>query len=68
MLVLSRKPGERLAIGDQIHVEILGVHGNRVRLGIQAPPGVSVLREELHSTGFLSGDGTVFTLEYTEQP
>lgn len=47
MLVLTRKAGERIVIADNIVVEVLEVQGNRVRVGIQAPPGVTILREEL---------------------
>jgi len=47
MLVLSRKIGEQIIIGDSIRVNVVGVHGNCVRLGIAAPPQVSVWREEL---------------------
>lgn len=47
MLVLSRKVGEKTMIGGNITVEIVRVAGNRVTLGIEAPPEVRVLREEL---------------------
>lgn len=47
MLVLTRKAGERIIINDTIVLEVLEVQGNRVRLGIQAPRGVPILREEL---------------------
>ncbi len=47
MLVLSRKIGERIIINEHIIVEVLQVIGNRVRLGITAPTGVPILREEL---------------------
>jgi carbon storage regulator len=47
MLVLSRKIGERIIINDVITVEVLQVVGNRVRLGITAPDGVPIMREEL---------------------
>ena len=50
MLVLSRKLGERIVINDQITVEVLQVIGNRVRLGVTAPAGVPILREELLTT------------------
>lgn len=50
MLVLSRKIGERIIINDHITVEVLQVVGNRVRLGITAPVGVPILREELLAT------------------
>lgn len=47
MLVLSRKEGERLKLGEAIVVTIVRVAGDKVRLGIQAPSNVLVLREEL---------------------
>lgn len=47
MLVLTRKAGERIVIADNIIVEVLEIQGNRVRIGIQAPHGVTILREEL---------------------
>lgn len=47
MLVLTRKAGERIVISDSIVVEVLEVQGNRVRIGIQAPQGVTILRQEL---------------------
>ncbi len=47
MLVLGRKLGESIRIGDGIEITIVGVQGNRVRLGIQAPEDVRVLRSEL---------------------
>ena len=51
MLVLTRKVGERIVIDDSIIVEVLEVQGNRVRIGIQAPQGVTILRQELLSRG-----------------
>lgn len=47
MLVLSRKIGERIHVGDNIYVEVRRVEGNRVTLGIEAPRAVKVLRGEL---------------------
>ena len=47
MLVLGRKPGEKLCIGNNISVTVLGIHGNVVKLGIEAPRDVRVLRSEL---------------------
>ena len=47
MLVLTRKAGERIVIDNSIVVEVLEIQGNRVRIGIQAPSGVTILREEL---------------------
>jgi carbon storage regulator len=44
MLVLSRKIGETVVIGDDVQLKVLSVKGNRVRLGIGAPPGVVTIR------------------------
>ena len=48
MLVLSRKTAERIRLGDSIVVTIVRVSGDKVRLGIEAPPDVLVLRDELN--------------------
>lgn len=48
MLILSRNPGETLAIGDAITVTVLEVKGNQVRIGINAPKNVQVHREEIY--------------------
>jgi len=47
MLVLSRKQSERIMLGDSIVLTVVQVQGDRVRLGIEAPLDISVLREEL---------------------
>ena len=47
MLVLSRKVGERILIGDNVSVTVVRIVGGGVRLGIQAPPEMAVVREEL---------------------
>ena len=47
MLVLSRRESERIRLGDSIVITVVRVAGDRVRLGIDAPPDVVVLREEL---------------------
>ncbi len=47
MLVLSRREQERIKLGDSIVVTIIRVSGERVRIGIEAPPEVTVVRDEL---------------------
>lgn len=48
MLVLMRRPGEEICVGDDIRFTVLGIQGNQVRIGIQAPRHVSVDREEIY--------------------
>jgi len=48
MLVLSRKAGERVMIGNNIAVKVVEVRGNRVKLGFECPEGIPVNREEIH--------------------
>ncbi|MRH77351.1 carbon storage regulator CsrA [Spiribacter sp. C176] len=48
MLILTRRVGETLMIGDEVAVTVLGVKGNQVRIGVKAPRDVSVHREEIY--------------------
>jgi carbon storage regulator len=48
MLILTRKIGETVVIGDEITLTVLGVKGNQVRIGVKAPRDVSVHREEVY--------------------
>lgn len=61
MLVLSRKESERIRLGDSIIVTVVRVSGDKVRLGIEAPPDVLVLRDELqaHPQPILSAPAAV---------
>ena len=48
MLILTRKSGETITIGENIQIRVLGVKGGQVRIGVDAPREVSVNREEVH--------------------
>ena len=63
MLVLTRRPGESLTIGDDIVVTVVGVSGNQIRLGITAPQQVQVLREEVYKAMRQGNHAAANTLE-----
>jgi carbon storage regulator len=48
VLVLTRRVGEKIIIGDNVTVSVLGVKGHQIRIGIEAPRDVKVNREEIH--------------------
>lgn len=56
MLILTRRVGESLMLGDDITVTVLGVKGNQVRLGVNAPREVAVHREEIYKRIHESGE------------
>lgn len=49
MLVLSRKPGESVTIGDEVRITVLSISGKQVRIGIEAPAEIAVHREEIYN-------------------
>ena len=74
MLILTRRVGETVMIGDEVTITVLGVKGNQVRVGINAPKSVAVHREEIYerikreqqgdSTSDSTGDKPKRTAEY----
>ncbi|MBD2786253.1 carbon storage regulator CsrA [Xenorhabdus sp. DI] len=48
MLILTRRPQEKIMVGDDIEIVILGISGNQVKIGIEAPKDTSVYREEIY--------------------
>jgi carbon storage regulator CsrA len=62
MLILTRRVGEAMKLGEDITVTVLGVRGNQVRIGIDAPKSVAIQREEIYSTA-----GTDQTQKFAEE-
>ena len=60
MLILTRRIGESLKIGDDIRVTVLGVRGNQIRMGIHAPAEVPVHREEIYDRIHENVDPEIF--------
>ena len=74
MLILTRRVGETLMIGDEVTVTVLGVKGNQVRIGVNAPKEVAVHREEIYDrikreqeTAHLPADGSPTSSDGAEE-
>lgn len=59
MLILQRKPGESVVIGEDVRISVISIEGGRVRLAISAPPEVSILRSELLDARLANQDSAV---------
>jgi carbon storage regulator len=68
MLILTRRVGETLMIGDEVTVTVLGVKGNQVRIGVNAPKDIAVHREEIYERIKREQDGTGNTVAASPQP
>lgn len=68
MLVLSRRKGEKIHVGDGVVITVLDIGGRRARIGIEAPPEIEVLREEVRQRGVKSQTERTLTEALPQRP
>ncbi|MBI2807510.1 MAG: carbon storage regulator [Planctomycetes bacterium] len=68
MLVLTRKPGEKLVIGNNIVVTVVMIEGNKVRLGVEAPSAIRVDRQEVRDRRLASDNGLTIAADMAAEP
>ncbi len=68
MLVLSRRKGERLFVGNDVVITLIAIGGNRARIGIEAPPEVHVLRDEVRRRDASSREQLTLTETASQKP
>ncbi|MFC4768251.1 carbon storage regulator CsrA [Effusibacillus consociatus] len=66
MLVLARKVGERIMIGDSIEISVLDIRGDQVRIGIKAPQDISILRREIYDEICLTNQKAIVSNDSSE--
>ena len=59
MLILTRRIGETFKVGDDVNITVLGIRGSQIRIGITAPKGISVCREEIYDKKKGAGKQTI---------
>ena len=69
MLILTRRAGETIMVGDEVTITVLGIQGNQVRLGVNAPKEIAVHREEIYKRILVErGQTLVLDGDQTEWP
>ena len=59
MLILARRPGESICLGENIRITVLGVQGKQVKIGLDIPPDTTVYREEIYTRAIEAHKGAI---------